>query len=340
MRIKKRIFGPPKCAKKSIFFPSLVFMRNLSVRSDRVCVVMRTSGKSLLLCCSGGHLRRYATGKPKQRVLGVLRTPIQWKHPEYYNEESFEKEFRRVLDVCHGCRRCFNLCDAFPKLFDAVDSSASGELASVPTSALHPVNAECTLCDLCFTSKCPYTPPHEFNIDFPHLILRYRAIESASENQSHVGPTMESGKWLDDSHCNDKIDVEANVDRTLTKHPPRKLYRVMANQDTLGRLATGPVRAAATNAVTQSGPHTITRKLLQSVSGVDSRAALPEFAAQTFMSWFAKASATRPRSGECKRKVLVYVTCFVNHNRPEIGKAAVALLWASGVHVEVSFTEW
>ena len=26
-------------------------------------------------------------------------------------------------------------------------------------------------------TKCPYVPPHEFNLDFPHLMLRYRAAE-------------------------------------------------------------------------------------------------------------------------------------------------------------------
>jgi glycerol-3-phosphate dehydrogenase subunit C len=35
----------------------------------------------------------------------------------------------------------------------------------------------CTLCDMCFMVKCPYVPPHEFNLDFPHLMLRYRAAE-------------------------------------------------------------------------------------------------------------------------------------------------------------------
>ena len=26
-------------------------------------------------------------------------------------------------------------------------------------------------------TKCPYVPPHEFNLDFPHLMLRYRTAQ-------------------------------------------------------------------------------------------------------------------------------------------------------------------
>src|SRR3546814_18403980 len=30
---------------------------------------------------------------------------------------------------------------------------------------------------MCFMVSCPYVPPHEFNLDSPHLMLRYRAAE-------------------------------------------------------------------------------------------------------------------------------------------------------------------
>jgi len=35
----------------------------------------------------------------------------------------------------------------------------------------------CYLCDLCFMTKCPYVPPHEWNLDFPHLMLRAKALK-------------------------------------------------------------------------------------------------------------------------------------------------------------------
>lgn len=106
-----------------------------------------------------------------------VRHPIPWQNPEYYDEAQLDEELRRVFDICHGCRRCFNLCDSFPKLFDLIDESESGELDSVNSADFKPVVDACTLCDMCFLTKCPYVPPHEFNLDFPHLMLRYRAIE-------------------------------------------------------------------------------------------------------------------------------------------------------------------
>src|SRR6201996_1193049 len=105
------------------------------------------------------------------------RHPIAWQDPDFYDMAKIEAEMHRVFDICHGCRRCFNLCDSFPRLFDLIDESPTGELDSVPTAAYKPVVDACTLCDMCFMTKCPYVPPHEFNLDFPHLMLRYRATE-------------------------------------------------------------------------------------------------------------------------------------------------------------------
>src|SRR4051812_43981874 len=105
------------------------------------------------------------------------RHPIAWQDPEFYDPAAVEKELERVFDICHGCRRCFNLCDSFPRLFDLVDSSPSQELDTVDPKNFKSVVDACTLCDMCFLTKCPYVPPHEFNLDFPHVMLRYRAVE-------------------------------------------------------------------------------------------------------------------------------------------------------------------
>ncbi len=106
-----------------------------------------------------------------------MRHPIAWQDPEYTDPDIIDAELRRVFDICHGCRRCFNLCDSFPRLFDLIDESDSGELDSVESKDFKPVVDACTLCDMCFMVKCPYVPPHEFDLDFPHLMLRYRAME-------------------------------------------------------------------------------------------------------------------------------------------------------------------
>ena len=107
-----------------------------------------------------------------------IRHPIPWRDEDFWDQLSLDKELRRVFDICHGCRRCFNLCDRFPQLFDVIDESESGELDTVSSDTFPKIAESCTLCDMCFLTKCPYVPPHEFNIDFPHLMLRARAVET------------------------------------------------------------------------------------------------------------------------------------------------------------------
>ncbi len=111
---------------------------------------------------------------------GSLQAPtrhaIPWQDEAWYDEAALDAELRRVADICHGCRRCFNLCDSFPILFDAIDESPSEEVADLGAAQLGAVVDACTLCDMCFMTKCPYVPPHAFDLDFPHLMLRHRAV--------------------------------------------------------------------------------------------------------------------------------------------------------------------
>jgi len=228
------------------------------------------------------------------------RHPIAWEDPDFYDPEKIEAELHRVFDVCHGCRRCFNLCDSFPRLFDMIDESPSGELDGVDRKNYGKVVEACTLCDMCFMTKCPYVPPHQFNIDFPHLMLRYRA---AQEKAGKAG-------WAD---------------------------RALAETDRNGQLAR-PVAPLANWATKLDNK--LTRPLMEKVAGIDRNAALPQFHARTF--------ALRARSENLApnidapafgRKAVLYATCFVNYNNPDIGSAARAVLAKNGVATEVVYPE-
>ena len=105
------------------------------------------------------------------------RHPIDWKNPDFYDEAKAFAEMERVFDICHGCRRCVSLCQSFPNLFDLVDATADGEVHGVKKDDYWKVVDQCYLCDLCYMTKCPYTPPHAWNLDFPHLMLRAKAIK-------------------------------------------------------------------------------------------------------------------------------------------------------------------
>ena len=130
-----------------------------------------------------------------------IRHPIKFDHPDFLNPQKLDDEMRRVFEVCHGCRRCFNLCDSFPQLFNLIDNSKNEDLNSVNSKNFNKVSDACTLCDMCFMTKCPYVPPHEFNIDFPHLMLRYRMY------QKKIGAFLKIPMQLAKTDRNGKIGV-------------------------------------------------------------------------------------------------------------------------------------
>ncbi len=226
------------------------------------------------------------------------RHPIAWQDPDFYDETKLDAELRRVFDICHGCRRCFNLCDSFPRLFDLIDATESGELPDVASEKFKPVVDACTLCDLCFMTKCPYVPPHEFDLDFPHLMLRYRAVE-------------------------------------FRKGQVPRATRELTRTDRNGALAT--LAAPLANWASGLG-NRITRPVLESVAGIDRHAALPKYAGLTFTIRSAQEppefNAGAPAFG---RKAVLYATCFVNYNNPPIGVAAHAVLARNGVETEIVY---
>ena len=168
-------------------------------------------------------------------LAAPTRHPLDWQGKDFYNEESCFNELERIFDICHGCRRCVSLCGSFPTLFDLVDESSTMEVDGVDKKDYWKVVDQCFMCDLCYMTKCPYTPPHEWNLDFPHTMLRAKAIKFKKGN---VG-AAES---------------------------------FLASTDTHGSLAGIPVVVQAVNAVNQTK---VARSLMESTLGVDQNAWLP-----------------------------------------------------------------
>ncbi|MGD9657448.1 MAG: heterodisulfide reductase-related iron-sulfur binding cluster [Methylocystis sp.] len=225
-----------------------------------------------------------------------IRHPLDWKSADFYDAAKLDAEMRRVFDICHTCRRCFNLCDSFPRLFDLVDESKSGELDTVASADFKKVVDACTLCDMCFMTKCPYVPPHEFNIDFPHLILRYRAVEAKQKG------------------------VPA-ADRAL------------ADTDRNGKWAT--LISGAVNWATRRDNKTM-RGLEEKIAGVDRAAELPKYASKSLEAQAAANPPARDVSAPAKaRKAVLYATCYGDYNDTSIGMSALAVLAKNGVETKV-----
>jgi glycerol-3-phosphate dehydrogenase subunit C len=223
------------------------------------------------------------------------RHPIAWRDEDFYDEAKLDAEMRRVLDICHGCRRCFNLCDSFPRLFDLVDESKSGELDSVDSADFKPIVEACTLCDMCFLTKCPYVPPHSFNLDFPHLMLRYRAVEAKKHGVPFVDAQL--AKTDRNGLLASFAPAVANF-ATEVGSPLRPLLEKTAG---LHRDAELP-KYTGQSFVLQAHTHAPT------------------------------VNEAAPAFG---RRAVIYATCFGNFNEPEMGMAARAVLAKNGVETQV-----
>jgi len=215
------------------------------------------------------------------------RHPIDWQNADFYNEGLLMHELGRVYDVCHGCRRCFNLCTAFPTLFDLVDESKTGELDSVDKKDFWKVVDQCYLCDMCFMTKCPYVPPHPLNVDFPHLMLRAKAVK-------------------------------------FRRGEIKVRDRILSSTDAVGRLASIPV---VTQIVNKTNQLPATRAVMEKVLGVAKERELPEYSSATFRKRARPAAELPVRNGaSAPGKVAIFSTCYVNYNEPGIGHDLLKIL--------------
>ena len=119
-----------------------------------------------------------------------LRPPLEWRRTSFWDEERLFEELERVFDICHGCRRCLTLCPAFSTLFELVDESSTMRLDGVAREDYWRVVERCYLCDLCYATRCPYIPPHERMVDFPHLMLRAKAVRYRKRGGGPLGERL------------------------------------------------------------------------------------------------------------------------------------------------------
>ena len=243
------------------------------------------------------------TGIREGSLQAPSRHPLDGRKPEFTDEAALEKELERVFDICHGCRRCFSLCNSFPTLFDAIDASDTLELDGVDKKVYWDVVDHCYLCDMCFMTKCPYVPPHPWNVDFPHLMLRAKHLQHRKGEHSF----------------RDKL---------------------LSNTRGLGSIAGIPVVAEVVNAVnaTKAG-----RALLEATLGVDATAPIPKFHSRTgskrarSLTGQARTGqqAEVKSTPETRGKVALFVTCYGDRNEPHLPEDLAAVFEHNGIPVKV-----
>jgi Fe-S oxidoreductase len=226
------------------------------------------------------------------------REPLDWKNPDFYDKDSTEKEMERVFDVCHTCRRCVSLCDSFPTLFDLIDESETFEVDGVDKADFGKVVDQCFLCDLCAETKCPYVPPHEWAIDFPHLMLRAKAQKFSAKDT----------KWRD---------------------------RIITSTDPIFDVISTPGIAQIANAAAESETM---RKVGEKLFGLHKDAPLPKFLpkalSKALPGEIASDALVKP-TDRTTGKVAIYVTCYGDHNEPQMVEDLVSVLNHNGISVKV-----
>jgi glycerol-3-phosphate dehydrogenase subunit C len=235
-------------------------------------------------------------------LAAPIRHPLGWEDPAFSDKGALFRELERVFDICHGCRRCVSLCSAFPTLFDLVDSSASLEVDGVAKQDYWKVVDHCYLCDLCYMTKCPYVPPHEWNLDFPHLMLRAKAYKFK------------------------RGDVKFR-DRVLT------------STDRVGTLAGIPVVSGLVNAANRNP---LARKALEAVLQVHQEARVPEYHSETLRKAERPRigrDATGEPAGATTGKVALFVTCYGNYNEPGVNADLIAVFEHNGIPVTLARQE-
>jgi len=228
------------------------------------------------------------------------RHPIDWRNPGFYNEEALYHEMERVFDICHGCRRCVSLCQSFPRLFDLVDASETMEVDGVKKSDYWQVVDHCYLCDLCYMTKCPYVPPHEWNLDFPHLMLRAKAVHYQKE-----------------SKLRDEI---------------------LTSTDLMGKFCGIPVVAQTVNAVNKIRPMRKALEAVAGIHADAWLPEYSPKSMRSRFKQLDPATPGEP-AGRTRGKVALFATCYMNRNEPGPGEDLVAVFEHNGIPVTIAEKE-
>ena len=225
------------------------------------------------------------------------REPIDWRHPAFHDREAVDAELERVFDICHTCRRCVSLCAAFPTLFDLIDESDTMEVDGVAKADYAKVVDHCYLCDLCAETKCPYLPPHEFRVDFPHLMLRAKAAAHKERKP----------RWRDRL-----ITSTTPVFKTLSAPGIRPLANAGAKNKAL-------------------------RSIGQRVAGIHKDAPVPAFSGQRASKRIAPESeGGAPVAGSATTgKVAIFVTCYGEYSEPDAVDDLARVLRHNGIEVKL-----
>ena len=219
--------------------------------------------------------------------------------PDFASEAAVRTEMSRVFGVCGDCRRCIDLCDSFPTLFDLLDSLDDGDPGRLTPEQQDRVVAGCHHCKMCVVG-CPYSPGrHDDAVHVPRLMLRAEAMHTAAGHRRG-------------------------------RH--RLHSRVAGRVDRIGRVATS--MPSVSNRLVRAPADSITRRVVRLFTGLSARRAIPRVASQRYSSFFGR----RPKIRLRKRQAAVTIlpTCLVEYGQTTLGTDIVRVYERNGIECSVS----
>ncbi len=252
----------------------------------------------------------------------------------YWDLAALRAETQRVFEVCHGCRRCWNLCPSFGNLFKRIDKiedenerRAEGAAQPEPPAGA-PVPSG--------GSAVPWRlkPEGEHAASDPSLLLHQDPVQGLTgADADRVVDECYQCK-LCYNHCPYHPPHRFLLDfpRLMQRHKAVRLRegrgrwsdRLFARVDLLGTVSCW--FAPMVNWANRQRP---LRVVLEALMGIHRDRSLPEFAREKFRSWW----AWRGPKGRRAERVVLFYTCSVDYNDPGTGRAAVAALERNGFEV-------
>ncbi len=217
----------------------------------------------------------------------------------YWDPRDLESELLRTFHICSDCRMCVTYCGSFPRLFDAVDKD-------VDAGRAHSV-------ELLDAATFTEVADHCWQCKLCFIKCPYTADEGASE-------------LLDFP----RLMAREKAQRARRDGVPL-VDRILGEPQLVGALGAGP-QAKLANLVNEKR---LLRKVTEKVSGISAEFPLPPMASEKFSHWFDR-HTPESQAGDSGRVVL-FSTCYGEHNFPDVPRAAVRVLEKNGLSVEVPF---